>query len=112
MTHSGSYTMVVGWHVTSRMMNIPNFMQRFPDETSCVSCLKEQRENPVLSASIVAVRNIAGIPIGCPSEPKQGRPSRTAGHPTMQVIPDLRQEIMYAPTVRMTIRGQKSFSLP
>lgn len=44
MTHSGSYTIVVGWHVTSRVMNIPNFMQRFPDETSCISYLKEQRE--------------------------------------------------------------------
>jgi hypothetical protein len=25
-------------------MNIFNFMQRFPDEASCIACLKEQRE--------------------------------------------------------------------
>ena len=44
-------------------MNILNFMQRFPDEASCIAYLKEQRDNQVLSANIVAVRNIAGMPI-------------------------------------------------
>ena len=43
-------------------MNILNFMQRFPDEASCIAYLKEQREQSVLSANIVAVWNIAGMP--------------------------------------------------